>query len=448
MSQPGRRPDADHADHDCACSTPKNTGHAFTRRAFLQKGLVMISAASTVPLFLQRSAFGLSNPWDVMLTSSIAGVPQDHVLVVVQLGGGNDGLNTVVPWGNDDYYRNRPGINIAANDVLKIKDADGYGLHPSLADLMALYDEGLVATIHGVGYPNPNRSHFTSMDIWHTADPQRPTGNGWLGRYFDAACAGTPDPNIGIAIGREAPLAMTGKEVTAVSFENPSLFQWMGEEVEGSLEKPYDEVNRAGELQGVDPNSQLGFLTRTALDAQVASDQILSAVRRPSTADYPGNALAQQLRMVAAMIGGGLPTRVYYVTLGGFDTHAGQPGTHANLLTQFATSMRAFYEDLKAQGNADRVLTMTFSEFGRRVRQNASAGTDHGTAAPMFLMGPMVKPGVHGAHPSLTDLDAGDLKFTLDFRSVYATVLEKWLGADSRKILGSTFRPAAILNVK
>ena len=438
-----------HDDH-CECSsTPTNPNEAFTRRAFLQKGLVMISAASTVPLFLQRSAFGLQNPFDVMLTSSIAGVPEDRVLVVVQLGGGNDGLNTVVPWENDHYYRNRPGLNIPTSQVLKFSgEADGYGLHPNLDDLMALHDEGLLATIHGVGYPNPNRSHFTSMDIWHTADPERPNGHGWLGRYFDAACAGTPDPNIGIAIGREAPTAMTGKDVTAVSFETPALFQWMGEEVEGTLEKPYDEVNRAGELQGVDPDSQLGFLTRTALDAQVASDQILNAVRRPTGAQYPGSALAQQLQMVAAMIAGGLPTRVYYVTLGGFDTHAGQAGTHANLLRQLGSSMKAFYDDLKAQGNADRVLTMTFSEFGRRVRQNASAGTDHGTAAPMFLMGPMVKPGVHGKHPSLTDLDAGDLKFTLDFRSVYATILESWLKADSRRILSGTFRPASILNVK
>ncbi|MFG0331605.1 MAG: DUF1501 domain-containing protein [Phycisphaerales bacterium] len=422
--------------------------NAYTRRVFLQKGLSMISAASTVPFFVQQSAFGMTNPLDVLLTSSIAGVPEDRVLVVVQLGGGNDGLNTVVPFGDDTYYRRRPNLGIRPNEVLKLKEVDGLGFHPNLGGLKELYDDGLLTTVQGVGYPNPNRSHFTSMDIWHTADPKNPTGDGWIGRYFDNTCAGAPDPNSGIAIGREVPTAMVGEQYKPVSFESPDLFRWIGQDVHEALAAPYDKLNRAGTPEGVSDESQLGFLTRTSLDAQVASDRIRQAVRQTPLVNYPGNSLAQQLRMVGAMIRAGLPTRVYYVHLGGFDTHAGQAGQHGNLMNQLSSSLRAFQRDLEAQGNDGRVLTMTFSEFGRRVAQNASQGTDHGTAAPMFLMGPMVKAGFVGSHPSLTDLDNGDLKFRIDFRSVYASVLDYWLKADSEKVLNGKFKPAPVLSEK
>lgn len=417
----------------------------YTRRAFLQKSLTMISTAATVPYFVQSSAFGITNPFDVLETSSIAGKPQDRILVVVQLGGGNDGLNTVVPYGDDNYYRARPSLGIRAQDVLRFKEAAGIGLHPNLRGLMELHDQGLLATLQGVGYPNPNRSHFTSMDIWHTANPQQPSGNGWIGRYFDNTCNGTPEPNAEIAIGREAPKAMMGELNKPVSFETADLFRWIGEDLHKSLAKPYQEINREGEeIAGVKDGTQLEFLTRTALNAQIASDQIRSAVRVQPLVEYPRNPLGQQLQMVGAMIRAELPTRVYYVTISGFDTHAGQLNSHANLMTQIGSAILAFQKDLKAQGNDGRVLTMTFSEFGRRVKQNASQGTDHGTAAPMFLVGPMVRPGVLGNHPSLTDLDQGDLKFTTDFRCVYAGILESWLKADSTKVLKGSFRPAVI----
>ncbi len=421
--------------------------HAYTRRVFLQKGLTMVSAATTVPYFIQASAYGLTNPFDTMLTSSIAGKPQERILVVVQLGGGNDGLNTVIPFGDDDYYRARPNIGIPANNVLRFGDADGLGLHPNLAGFKELHDNGLLSTVQGVGYPNPNRSHFTSMDIWHTADPRQPSGNGWIGRYFDNTCNGTPEPNAAIAIGREAPKAMIGQINKPVSFETADLFRWIGKDLHESLDKPYEEINRGGdEIEGVKDGTQLEFLTRTALNAQIASDQIRAAVRIRPLVEYPRNPLGQQLQMVAAMIRAELPTRVYYVSMGGFDTHAGQPGAHANLMTQLGSAILAFTKDLKAQGNDGRVLTMTFSEFGRRVKQNASQGTDHGTAAPMFLVGPMVRPGVLGYHPSLTDLDQGDLKFSVDFRSVYAAVLESWLKTDSRPVLKGAFKPALLFN--
>jgi len=423
--------------------------HAYTRRAFLQKGLTMVSAATTVPYFIQASAYGLTNPFDTMLTSSIAGKPQERILVVVQLGGGNDGLNTVIPFGDDNYYRARPNIGIRANNVLRLGEADGLGLHPNLAGLKELHDSGLLTTVQGVGYPNPNRSHFTSMDIWHTADPRQPSGNGWIGRYFDNTCNGTPEPNAAISIGREAPKAMIGQINKPVSFETADLFRWIGKDLHETMDKPYEEINRGGaEIEGVKEGTQLEFLTRTALNAQIASDQIRSAVRVRPLIDYPRNQLGQQLQMVAAMIRAELPTRVYYVSMGGFDTHAGQVGAHANLMNQLGSAILAFTKDLKAQGNDGRVLTMTFSEFGRRVKQNASQGTDHGTAAPMFLVGPMVRPGVLGNHPSLTDLDQGDLKFGVDFRSVYAGVLESWLKTDSRPVLKGDFKPAMVFNKK
>lgn len=427
-----------------------NTNHdsAFTRRAFLQKGLTIVSTAATVPYFIQSSAFGMNNPLDVLLTSSIAGVPEDRILVVVQLGGGNDGLNTIVPYGNELYYKARPSLGIRPDNVLRITERNGLGFHPSLTGLKELHDDGRLATIQGVGYPNPNRSHFTSTDIWHTADPKKPSGNGWIGRYFDNECQGQPEPNAGISIGRTAPKAMIGELNKPVSFESAELFRWMGEDVQESLAEHYQEINRAGEKPDADPDSQLGFLTRTSLDAQLASEQIRAAVRQEPLVRYPNNRLAIQLRMVAAMIRANLTTRVYYVNLGGFDTHAGQLGTHANLMSQLGSSLLAFANDLKRQGNDGRVLTMTFSEFGRRVAQNASQGTDHGTAAPMFLMGPMVNAGVIGRHPSLSDLTQGDLKYRIDFRSVYAAVLDNWLKTSSRKVLHGTFKPVDVLSSK
>jgi uncharacterized protein (DUF1501 family) len=300
--------------------------------------------------------------------------------------------------------------------------------------------------VQGVGYPNPNRSHFTSMDIWHTANTEA-HGNGWIGRYFDCTCNGTPVPEGAVAIGRESPLAMQGAIQKPVSFESAELFRWLGEDLakDGSLKKPYDEINRGGSLDNVDPDSQLGFLTRTALDAQVSSERIRAAVAKRPLVPYPGGNLSRQLQTVGAMIRDGMKTRVYYVSLGGFDTHANQTPTHANLMRQLGDSLNAFYKDMKAQGNSGRVLTMVFSEFGRRVTQNASGGTDHGCAAPMYFIGEKVKPGLLGTHPSLTDLDDGDLRFNVDFRSVYTAVLEDWMGAPADKILGKQFKKAKII---
>lgn len=441
-----------------------HNARAFTRRTFLHSGLTLASATVTIPAFLASSARVLAQPGGA--GSAVRSSADERILVVVQMAGGNDGLNTVVPYGDAAYYRARAGIGIPEAQVLKLDkrgSGDGLGLHPRLAPIKALYDSGLVAIYQGVGYPNPNRSHFKSMDIWHTADTSG-TGTGWLGRYIDSECCGfgkgesgradaaaaarrTPmDPPI--TIGRTAPLALQGGQMQPVSFETADLFRWTGEDIHPALAAPYQALMNREPGTGMAPESNASFLMRTTLDAQVSSDKIRKAVALRSLVEYPRSELGQQLSMIANMIRAGLKTRVFYATLGGFDTHSqqgGANGRHAQLMRTFSDAVRAFYADLTQQGNNERVLTLTFSEFGRRVGQNASGGTDHGTAAPVFLFGPMVEPGVRNRHPSLTDLDEGDLKYTTDFRSVYASILEHWMGADSRVVLEGTYKPAQVI---
>ncbi len=420
-----------------------------TRRIFLQRGLALLAAAPTIPTFLDQTMLALAKDADGALTQRPTG-KDGKILVVVQLSGGNDGLSTVVPHGDDTYYRVRPWIGHDPKTVLKINDY--IGLHPNLGPLKELFDNGRLAVLQGVGYPNPNRSHFRSMDIWHSAQPDREVAqNGWLGRYFDNTCSGC-DPHVGVAVGAQLPLAMQGDRVTPLSFDRPESYRYTGRDQEHYLAlnkkdgvapttapTTQPKIVKAKHEIEITPASQLDFLHRTAMDAQVSSDDIMRMTRNHQFTGYPPNEFGTGLRTVAAMIEGKLPTRVYYVSLGGFDTHAGERGRHDNLMTQLAQGIGAFWKDLKQQGNDDRVLMMTFSEFGRRVAQNASGGTDHGTAAPMFMIGKGVKEGVVGKHPSLTDLDQGDLKYNLDFRSVYATVLQNWLDTPSKPILGDQF---------
>ncbi len=421
----------------------------YTRRLFLQQGITLASLLPTVPLFIQRSALGMMPAAGM---SSIPGVPDDRILVVIQLGGGNDGLNTVVPFGMNDYYNARPSIAIPAPNAgrvgnagaLELDTSRGLGLHPNLTGFKELFDAGQMSVVQGVGYPNPNRSHFTSMDIWHTGRTDA-SGTGWLGRYFDSTCNGTPIPEGSVTIGRTAPLALVGDIQKPIAFESADLFRWIGSDLHQSLGAEYDHLNRAGTLDGVARNSQLEFLMRTSLDAQLASDRIRAAVAKQPLVSYPGGSLSNQLRIIGAMIRDGMKTRVYYASLGGFDTHGGQPGSHGNLMRQLGDAVRAFQNDLKAQGNEGRVMSMVFSEFGRRVKQNASNGTDHGTAAPVFVIGANAKPGVVGNHPSLSDLDQGDLKFGTDFRSVYAALLTNWMGADSARVLRGEYAPAPVI---
>jgi uncharacterized protein (DUF1501 family) len=420
--------------------------HSHTRRIFLQRGLALVSAGVTVPTFIDSTVWAMADPLDVKRTQQDSGT-DGKILVVVQLSGGNDGLNTVIPYADDEYQRARPALAKKGDAVLKLNNY--LGLNSNLAPMKELYDNGMLSIIQGVGYPNPNRSHFRSMDIWHSGIPEKEqTTSGWLGRYFDNTCKGE-DPHSGIAIGDTSPLAMKGERVTPLSFERPENYRYKGKD-----EERYEQLNSGmstqsseGKSKIITPGSQLEFLTRTAMDAQVSSDRITDIVNNYNTpADYPRGGYGEGLRTIAAMIRGGLPTRVYYVSLGGFDTHANQAGRHDGLMQQFAQGVSAFWKDMKDQKNEQRVTMMCFSEFGRRVQQNASQGTDHGAAAPMFLVGPSIekKAGLVGNHPSLTKLDQGDLIYNIDFRNVYATVLQDWLGTPSKPILGQQFKTMPI----
>jgi len=435
----------------------------FSRRIFMSRGMQLLSVAGTLPMFLDHGARCLAA--DYASNPAGAGRPDDHVLVVVQLAGGNDGLNTVVPLGNDDYYKARPRIGIAKDDALKL--TGDWGVHPSAGGFKKLFDAGDLAIVHAVGYPNANRSHFRATDIWTTGEPERLGTTGWLGRYCDASCSGADpgqptkkiDPGMAIAFDSEPPPALQGATYVPLTFSGASRYggqggrramrgnggdMTMGGDAVAKLNDDVAGVMNARHPAPSDVAEQ--FIERTALNARVYADKIRSATA--STANkgvYPPTPLSQDLKLVAQLIASGLPTRVYYVKLGGFDTHANQQQSHPALLDQLSGGIAAFINDLKLLGQLDRVTLMTFSEFGRRVKENGS-GTDHGEAAPMFLAGGKIKPGFHGSFPGLAPekLNRGDVPFTTDFRRVYASLLKGWLGADDAKILGRKFEPMDI----
>ncbi len=415
-----------------------------SRRRFLQSSLggsTMLSLGLAAPRFLQHSAGALASP---------AANPAGRVLVVVQLAGGNDGLNTVIPYRDPEYARNRVALRINANQVLKV-DGD-VGLHPQLAPLAALWEQQRLAIVQGVGYPNPNRSHFESMDIWQSchrgAEPRR---TGWLGRTLDELPAERRSDLAALHLGRgELPLALAARHTAVPSA--PSLDAFQLRTTSGALgsdalrELAATAVPQEAVIGNTAEDSLASFLRQTTLTALDASDKVKESLAAEAAATpYPASGLAAKLKTISQLIDAGLACPIYYVSLDGFDTHASQGAAHASLLNELSAALGAFTTDLKARGHADRVLVMTFSEFGRRVKENASLGTDHGAAAPMFLLGTKVKAGCVGAHPSLTDLDQGDLKHHTDFRQVYAAVLENWLACPSEAVLGGRFAPANVL---
>jgi uncharacterized protein (DUF1501 family) len=430
--------------HPLSTNTPTRLGLPHTRRQFLGR-LGLISAAATLPGFVDRSAFAATDTdW---YTKDRPGVPDERVLVVVQLSGGNDGMNCVVPVGEDAYYRGRPALAIREDDTLPI-GVDGLALNPQMRGIQQLIRSGRGAVVNGVGYPNPNRSHFKSMDIWHSAktEEREMRGRGWVGNAMDTAYPLDRHGNAPeaaamatVALGNDAPMATQGAHVKPVTFETPEAFRWVPRDVHRTLSDAYDSLHDNAARPEVAPDDPLAFVYRTACDAQAASGRVRDAVARGSETRFPNNPLARQLEMVAKMIAAELPTRVYYVTLGGFDTHAQQLGRHNGLLGQFSQAMEAFYDELDATGQAGRVVSLAFSEFGRRVRQNASGGTDHGVAGPSFVFGDAVNAGVLGRYPSLTDLDNGDLRHTTDFRGLYADLLDNWMRIDARAALGGRF---------
>jgi uncharacterized protein (DUF1501 family) len=436
-----------------------------TRREFLRSTVLGSAISWTVPAFLANT-FSALQAEAADTATQVATGKDSTILVILQMAGGNDGINTVVPHSNDFYYKARPRIAIQAKDVLKINDS--VGLHPSLTGFKELYDAGQLSIIQGVGYPNPNRSHFRSTEIWQTAsDSEKIEKYGWLGKYFDNTCSGC-DPTVAVTVGRQMPQAFNAKRPKGVALDNPQNYKFLTEGGDDAqmVERSYRDmneqamdggtvdsgaiVNSGGTIAAINgpaarpKGSVLDFLERTALDAQMSSDQIRAISNRvENKAVYPGSQLGNSLKLVAKLIGGGLPTRIFYVSQGGYDTHTNQVPTQARLLKELGDSVKAFCDDMKAQGNMQRVLVMTFSEFGRRVADNANNGTDHGAAAPMFIVGNQVRAGLLGQYPSLapTDLFQGDVKYNVDFRSAYACVLENWLKTRSEPILGRKFQP-------
>lgn len=437
-----------------------------TRRAFLRDTMLGSAMAWTVPTFLANTFSALQADAADSATQITTG-KDGTILVVLQMAGGNDGLNTVVPFSNEHYQKGRRTLTLTANKVLKLNDT--LGLNPGLEGFKNLFDAGQLSVVQGIGYPNPNRSHFRSTEIWQTAsDSEKFEKYGWIGRYFDNACAGA-DPTVGINIGRQTPQAFAAKKPMGISLDNPQNYRFVsGEKAKrgemDAAEKSYRELN-SPEME-MSPNADAGgsigaigghiahtgspldFIERTAMDAQVSSDKILAISNKvKNTASYPASQLGNSLKLVSRLIGGGLTTRIFYVSQGGYDTHTNQANAHERLLRDLGDSVKAFTEDLKAQGNFPRVLVMTFSEFGRRVSENANGGTDHGAAAPMFVIGEKIKSGLLGKYPSLApeDLVNGDLKYTVDFRTVYAGVLEGWLKTKSEPVLGKKFSSLPIV---
>ncbi|WP_138989572.1 DUF1501 domain-containing protein [Larkinella sp. C7] len=369
--------------------------------------------------------------------------PVGKTLVIVQLSGGNDGLNTVVPFRNDIYYRERPTIAIAPEKVLKLNDEIGF--NPALEALKGLYDDGLVTVVNNVGYPNPDRSHFRSMDIWQTAsDSDKYLTTGWLGRYLDANCQGNDCiVHRAIEVDDTLSLALKGQDLNGLALLDPKKLY---NQTRSGLVAELSNIKPAAEVVASHPNVSYLYktLAETASSAEVIYDQ--SKVTHTKTV-YPASELGNRLKTVSELITSGVNTNVYYISISGFDTHINQPGQQERLLRQYAEAVAAFTKDLKTNGKLNDVLLMTFSEFGRRVKQNASNGTDHGTANNLFLVGGGLTPGrVFNEAPNLTNLDEGDLKYTVDFRSIYATLLRDWLKVDDQAVLGRQFETLKVVS--
>lgn len=431
-----------------------------TRRDFLRTTLLGGALSWTVPSFVAQTFTALHAAADGALTQVATG-KDSPILVLIQLAGGNDGLNAVVPYTNDFYYQARPTIAIPANQTLRLSDT--LGLNPNLTGFKSLFDAGHLSVVNGVGYPNPNRSHFRATEIWQTAsDSDRYLTDGWLGRYFDNACAGC-DPTVAVNIGPRLPQAFSSHKPTGISLENPESYRFMGAGKNDDEELAYrsmypnspEDAVSGGSISMVsgtvtlqNGQSAVDFLERTSMDAQVSSDKIRAiAGKTKNNVPYPGSGLSRNLQLVARLIAGGLPTRIFYVSQGGYDTHSGQRNGQDARLKELGESVKAFTDDLASMGVFDRVMIMTFSEFGRRVHENGSRGTDHGAAAPMFLVGSKIKSGLLGAEPSLApaDLKDGDIQYNTDFRSVYASILQNWLNTPSVPILGKQFDTLPIL---
>ena len=410
----------------CSCS----------RRDFLVRGLYGIGVGAGLPLVLSRTSAALAA--QALEGTSVEKHPE-RILVVIELAGGNDGLNTVVPYGDPAYYRARPKLGIKDRSVLKA--AEGFGFHPSMVGFERLYKDGMLGVVHGCGYDHPSLSHFSSMGFWHTGVPNGGESLGWLGRLADRTYD-TKTRNMIVDLGNSQSLAVRSARHSPLVFDDPARFRREGAD---------DEKRVLADLSRprMTANATLEFLASTAQNATASSDFVRQASAGYQTpVDYGvGGGLGGNLQRVTSLIAAGMPTRLYYVTYAGnsFDTHVQQTDLHSRLLMYTADAVRGFMEDLKRIGRADEVAVMIFTEFGRRVEENGSLGTDHGTATPMFIIGKGVRGGFYGRHPSLTDLDDGNMKMTTDFRRVYATMIKEWLGYDETSaVLKGRFEPLGL----
>ena len=375
------------------------------RRNFL-KTSSLISLAPTMPMFLSRLARAAESATD-----------NGRMLVVIQLDGGNDGINTVVPVRDEGYVKYRRALRLPESELLKVSDE--FALHSRLRSISQLFEEGRLSIAHGVGYPNPNRSHFESMKIWHVGGSQPEllsTGNGWLGDAFGSAPVTTGKPHA-IHVGEDSlPLALVGRRCMATTVSNPADLR-----LRASLSKSNQSIARTGD-------SALGdFVSKSVSEAYASAEQLSQATAKDASAHYPENRLGQKLKLVSQLIKADAGARVYYTSQPGYDTHAGQLPGHGDLLGELSSSLKAFMDDMKQSSLEDQILVMCFSEFGRRVEENDSQGTDHGTAGPVLLAGTHLAERSYGQLPSLTDLEDGDLKFHLDFRQLYSAILTGWL---------------------
>lgn len=400
----------------------------FNRREWM-KAASLIALAPSIPQFLRSSVHGAETD------------PQGRILVVIQLDGGNDGINTIVPYADDGYAKHRRTLKLETEKLIKVNDQ--IGLHPSLRPLGELLDDGRLAVVQGVGYPNPNRSHDVSMAIWQTArmDPTEHASFGWLGRALDENPVPTESAARAMLIGdRSAPRAIVGRKSSFAVLDRITDLQRNSPLANSST---ITKENSTGEVG----DDLAAFVQRTTLDAYATSDLLAEAVAKgdSSSAGYPGSTLGRRLKMVSQLIKAGFGTSVYYAVQGGYDTHSLQLQAHSSLLNELSSSLKAFLNDLRASSLDDRVVVLCFSEFGRRVDENGSFGTDHGTAGPVFIAGTPVRAELYGKTPSLLDLEDDDLKSHIDFRQVYATVLERWLQVKSDKVLSETYQPLNFL---
>jgi len=364
-----------------------------------------------------------------------------HSLLILQLEGGNDGLDTVIPYGDDAYHAARPTLARAREDVLALDDYRG--LHPELTRLRDEYEAGRLAIVEGVGYPDPIRSHFRSMDVWHAADRRgRQLPEGWVGRLCAARFADRTDPELVVHVGNEVPYSLHSATHPPTSFVRSRSYRWAGDsrEVRAYEEAaPAPQAERSTEAAG-DGTDPLDLVRRALADGQASSDAIRRATAAYETpVAYPAGPFGEALREVAGIANGDVGSRIFSVTLSGFDTHTDEDQRRRSLLRVLDEGLGAFLEDQRRTAVGRELVVMAFSEFGRRLVENGARGTDHGTAAPMLVAGAAVQGGLYGEHPSLTELEDQELRFTVDFRSVYATLVADWFGADAKRVLGAEY---------